>query len=135
MVKRYLEDLQQQSSTDNITTPLGDYQNDDPMLYKILEPALETISSRYAAVGILEDFNTTLNLFDRALGIPNFSWVVDSERVGVSNSDNKKKAEEHDARVKFSTDPSLKKFIWLDIILYEHALSVFAKQVKEYGLE
>lgn len=86
-------------------------------------------------MGILEDFNTTLYLFDRALGIPNFSWVVDSERVGVSNSDNKKKAEEHDARVTFSTDPSLKKFIWLDIILYEHALSVFAKQVKEYGLE
>ena len=134
-VKRYLEDLQQQSSTDNITALLGDYQNDDPSLYKILEPALETISSRYAAVGILEDFNTTMHLFDRALGIPNFSWVVDSQRVGEANSDDKKKAEERDARVKFSTDPSLKKFIWLDMILYEHALSVHAKQVKEYGLE
>lgn len=134
MAKRYLEDFQQQSS-DKMTSPLGVYQNDDPSLYKLLESALDIISSRYAAVGILEDFNTTMYLFDRALGIPNFSWPDEIQKVGTVNSDDKKAEEEHNARLKLSTDPVLKKFIWLDIILYEHALSVHAKQVNEYGLE
>ena len=135
MFKRYLEELQQQSLPDGTIAPLGDHQNDDHMLYKFLEPALEIISSRYAAVGILEEMNKTMYLFDRALGIPNFSWPVEIQNAGASNSNDKMKAQAQDAWLKYSTDPSFLKFIWLDMILYQHALNVHAKQVQQYELE
>ena len=133
-VKRYLENLQQQVVNDNVVATPSNFLNDDSSLYAFLEPALEIISSRYAAVGILENLNTTMHLFDSTLGIPNFSWTIEIENVGETNSDHKRKDQEHAALLEASIDPSVIRFIWLDIILYEHALSIHASQAKKYGL-
>lgn len=103
-------------------------------LQRFLEPALETISSRYAGVGMLNDIEKTMLLFDKALRMPNFSWMTAYKKQGARNIDGDHKDEEHMALLNASTDPVIKKFIWLDLILYEHAQSVFEKQLKQYGL-
>lgn len=38
-------------------------------------PAQNLLASKYKAVGILEEFNTTLHLFNRALELPNYDWL------------------------------------------------------------
>lgn len=100
-----------------------------------LGPAREIISSGYAAVGILEDIETTMRLFDSALGMPNFNWTVESSRQGAVNVDNQRKDEEDAVLLQASTNPAVQEFIWLDLVLYEHARSVHAKQVGQYGLQ
>lgn len=103
-------------------------------LQRFLEPVLETISSRYAGVGMLNDMEKTMLLFDKALRMPNFSWMTAYMKQGARNIDSNHKDEEHMALLKACTDPDIKKFIWLDLILYEHAQSVHEKQLKHYGL-
>lgn len=36
--------------------------------------------SKYKAVGVLENFNTTLHLFNRALALPNYDWLEEFDR-------------------------------------------------------
>lgn len=133
-MKKYLESIKQQSSSNESGNPSSNDQNDDSRFYPFLEPALNTISSRYAAMGILEDLDTTMHLFDRTLSIPNFSWTAEIKNMGVANSNHVWKAKEHVALLKLSTNSSVVKFIWLDVILYDHAMNVHKKQVKSYGL-
>ena len=76
-------------------------------LYLLLTPALEIISSKYAAVGILEETTTTMQLFNSALGMDHFNWTVALQRVGHSNSDNRLKDEEHAAVREALTDPTI----------------------------
>jgi len=100
----------------------------------MLKPALEIISSRYTVVGILEDMDATMRLFDSALGMGSFNWTAESKKLGALNEDHTRKAEEHAVLHEALTDPAIVRFIWLDIILYEHALRVHSKQVQQYGL-
>ncbi|CAN0128912.1 unnamed protein product [Scytosiphon promiscuus] len=73
-----------------------------------------------------------MSLFDRALQLPNFSWTFEASRVS------RKKLNEK--QVKIDTlaaawnDPELEKILWLDILLYEHAVRVHRAQLSEYGL-
>lgn len=135
LVKKYLAALHQQPQSDNSVTTFGGASSDEYTLYTMLEPALKLISSKYAAVGLLEDMPTTMRLFNSALGMDNFNWTVEGDRVGTANGDDQHKAEEHVAVREALTDPAIIKFIWLDIILYEHARRVHTKQLQEYGIE
>ena len=54
---------------------------EDMAMYDLLRPAQDLIEKRYAAVGILEEFNTTLALFDASLGMPVCFSLDDIKRV------------------------------------------------------
>lgn len=101
---------------------------------KFLLSAQEVLGTQYAAVGIIEDWETTMRLFDAALGLPGIQWHQEFQTMGVKNSVKTYAAEEHEALKQAWNDPELKKFIWLDIILYDHAVAVHTEQAKKYGL-
>ena len=131
IVKRYLQDLQQQTHDDTAEAA----STDEHILFTFLEPTLEIISSRYTVVGVLEDMNTTMRLLDSALGMNQFNWTAENQKLGIKNQDAGHKDEEHAAIRAASTDPAIIRFISLDIALYEFAMRVHEKQVEQYGVE
>lgn len=107
----------------------------DAAMYEMLRPVQELIRDRYAVVGILEQFNTTLSLLDAALDMPGLDWHKAFERRGKENVDARFERQKQEAIVEALTDSEIKKYIRLDLLLYEHAVDVFRDQAKLYGLE
>ena len=134
IVKRHLQSLQQQTPKNATGVFSNASSTDEYSLYAILEPALEVISSRYTAVGILEDMTTTMRLFDSALGMNHFNWTVEIQKLSARNEDLKRKSEEHAILHEAWNNPAIIKFISLDLILYEYATRIYAKQLEQYGL-
>jgi len=58
-----------------------------------------------------------------------------SRKNGKKNSNGTFKEQENEALVKAWTDPGLKKHLLLDLILYDHAVSVHRRQMAHYGLD
>ena len=100
----------------------------------MLEPVQGLLGSKYAAVGILEDYNTTLHLFTAALNMPGFDWFSAYSKRGTVNKDKLFAHEIEQAVEKVMTDVKIKKYLQLDLLLYEHAVAVHKKQLKMYGL-
>lgn len=107
----------------------------DIALYDMLEPIQEMLRSDYVAVGILEEFNTTLSLFDAALDMPGVDWQGGFLKEGRVNVDRVFKAKEAAALEQAWTDPKIRKLIWLDLLLYSQAVAVFHDQVRSFGLD
>lgn len=107
----------------------------DVGMYKYLEPAQAVLSNKYAAVGILEQYNSTLHLFDRALDFPDLDWSETFQEYGVKNNLRANKIAEHEALKIAWTDLKIKKYLRLDLLLYEHAVATHKQQLAEYGLE
>ncbi|CAM9583759.1 unnamed protein product [Ectocarpus sp. 12 AP-2014] len=104
----------------------------DVWMPEVLQPVEELLRSEYAAVGILEQWETSMMLFDYALQIPDFNWTSTSASSTPRNvHDSKAK---NDLLVASMTDPALKQILWLDILLYEHACSVHKAQLSRWGL-
>lgn len=107
----------------------------DVAMYKLLQPAQELLSKKYAAVGILEKWETSLLLFNDALQLPGYDWPTGFRSIGKKNGDGTFHSEEEAALLLAWTDPELKKHLWLDLLLYDHAVSVHNRQAAQYGLE
>lgn len=100
---------------------------------KFLTRAQEVLSTRYTAVGILEDWETTMALFDNALNFRGFKWLEQYQETGTRNRNDKSAAEERALEGAWDST-ELKSILWLDILLYDHALAVHRRQVVDYGL-
>ncbi len=92
------------------------------------------LSDGYAAVGLLEEFNTTLSLFDAALGMPGMDWHQEFEETGGAQNVMGSKLKKADVLEQAWTDPELKRYMQLDLLLYEHAVDVFHQQARSHGL-
>ncbi len=98
----------------------------------------DILSDGYAAVGLLEEFNTTLSLFDATLDMPGLDWHQEFDRIGGAqnvlelNADMKQK--KADLLEQAWTDSELKRYMRLDLLLYEHAVDVFHQQALSHGL-
>ena len=135
-MKRYLERLAVNGSEVSAATArAGENQTsiEHPVLETFLAQVKEGLNDRYAAVGILEDWPTTLRLFNAALRLPHYNWVG-AFRIGKRNSNKAFLEEAENALRSARGDPKIHECIRLDILLYEHALEVHANHVKEYGV-
>lgn len=102
---------------------------------RFFEPVRELIANNYTAVGILEEFNSTLHLFNRALGIPGMDWPEYSHTYGERNSMAAKYEEEKEQVLKAAeSDPRIKSSLRLDLLLYAYASSIHQEQLLRYGL-
>ncbi|CAM9602728.1 unnamed protein product [Ectocarpus fasciculatus] len=131
-VKEYFEnqfDVEQERALKQETGA----SNDLAMSY-LLQPVEDLLSRNYSAVGILEKWGTSMNLFNKALGVPNFNWQTASRNLGRKNVDKRLHNEEAQALRAAWDDPVLAKTLWLDILLYDHAVTVHNKQVEEHGI-
>ncbi|CAM9296736.1 unnamed protein product [Ectocarpus sp. 13 AM-2016] len=106
----------------------------DAPLYDLLQPAMDLIRDGYVAVGILEQWNTTLQLFDHALDMPVMNWEEQFAEGGKHHVDTVNKQLEIETLQQAWTDSELKKYMQLDLLLYEHAVDVFHQQARSHGL-
>ena len=106
----------------------------DEAMYEMIQPVQDLLRDRYT-VGILEEFNTTLSLFDVALDMPGVDWHKQYVRQGAKNVDTKFGEEKSAALVEAWTNSEIKQYMRLDLVLYEHAVDVFHQQARAYGLE
>ena len=112
----------------------GDTEDiDAAKMLSMLQAVEELMKTEYVAVGILEHWDSSMLLFDRALEMPNYSWVNVSSTISAHNS-NKMKGKNHVLAAAF-TDSELAKHIWLDLILYDFAVSVHKEQLAHYNLD
>lgn len=106
---------------------------EEEAMYPHLEAAQERLSNDYAAVGILEDFDTSLRLFNAALGVPNLDWV--RRFRGRINPAQKEQLSDKKGVLEHAwTNLALRRYLALDLLLYDHVVAVHAKQVAEHGL-
>ena len=132
LVKLHLEDVASSSTTDTNTSgrPL-----DEEAMYPYLEVAQARLSNDYEAVGLLESFNTSLCLFDKTLNLPRFSWQESYGKLGTANA---ARSGQEDAKKEVLaqawTNLAVRRYIALDLLLYDHAVAVHATQAAEHGL-
>lgn len=98
----------------------------------ILEKGL--LSKKFAAVGTLEEFNTTISLYDAALGIPGFDWQKEFSLSGIQNVDEPYKREEEKLLAESWLNSELKSYMHLDLLLYEHVVDEFHQQARYHGV-
>ena len=99
----------------------------------MLQPVQDLLRERYT-IGILEEFNTTLHLFDTALDMP-MKWTEQYAIYGSKNQGKVHKDEEMASLEEAWTNSEIKKYMYLDLVLYEHAVDVFNQQVKAHGIK
>lgn len=109
--------------------------SEEAALREFLGPVQDLLRNNYNAVGILEEFNTTLSLFDAALGIPGLDWHREFERVGLENVAYGFEEEKRKVLDEAWTNLEVKRYMRLDLLLYEHAVDVSRHQTKLYGIE
>ena len=125
LLKVYLDD--QGRTSEKVENPGG-------AMYEMLQPVQDVLRDKYT-VGILEEFNTTLSLFNAALEVPDVDWHEKYANEGIRNKDTRYFEEEAAALEEAWTNSEIKKYMRLDLILYEHAVDVFHQQARAYGLE
>ena len=103
-------------------------------MHQFLQPAMDHLSRNYAAVGILEEWNTSMQLFQAALNLPKMNWEAAFREAGSSRVNSQYHVEEEETLFSAWNDPRIRELLWLDILLYDHALSVFNTQVREYNI-
>ena len=130
LLKLYLEGGQTATEQD-----LGITEGTEPMvvLDELLAPAQELLSSSYAAVGILENFNETLNLFTHVLDMPGLDWLSEygAMQVGTGAESDRKRSREGTMDSPWE-DAELKEVLALDMLLYEQAVEVHISQLDRY---
>ena len=124
LLKMYLDDQARTSECADIP---------DAAMYEMLQPVQDLLRDRYT-VGILEEFDTTLSLFDVALSMPGVDWHKQYLDEGNLNVDNRFKEEKSASLAEAWTNSDIKKYMQLDLVLYEHAVDVFHEQAQAYGL-
>lgn len=103
-------------------------------MYELLKPVQELLTNNYTAVGILEEWDSSMLLFNAALKLPGYDWRKAYRDVGKKNGDHSFIHEEREALLTAWTNTEVKRYIWLDLLLYEHAVSVHARQLAKHAV-
>lgn len=106
----------------------------DGALYAMLQPVQDLLRDNYSAVGILEEYNTTLSVFNAALDMPRVDWHETFKTVGHVNVNNKYQDEKTATLAEAWTNSEIKKYLQLDLLLYEHAVVLFHQQARAYDI-
>ncbi|CAM9581378.1 unnamed protein product [Sphacelaria rigidula] len=107
---------------------------EDRAMDDMLQPVRDLLRDNFTAVGILESFDDTLELFNRALEVPGLDWRSQFKAQGSKNVDNQYKEREKAALAEAWTNAEIKKYINLDLLIYEHAVAVFNQQKRLYSI-
>lgn len=125
-VQMYLED--------RTHAPNSDDSHPDAVLYAMLQPVQDMLRDQYSAIGILEEYDTTLSIFNAALDMPGVDWHEAFKSVGHVNVNDEYKDERVATLAEAWTNSEVKHYLQLDILLYEHALAIFQQQASAYNI-
>ena len=132
----------------------GGVVTEEEALRGMLRPAQELLSTRYAAVGIAAELDTTMRLFDEALSMEGLDWVSSWSKLrrarargdAAHDDDGDDHGDDSDDEDEDYDTPGSANFrgvldsrrimsaLRLDVLLYEHAERVFEDQVARYGI-
>ena len=126
LLKYYLQHLGRSSS-------IPEDEHEEVALLAMLERVMDNVA-QYTAVGITEEFNASMSLYDSTLNIPGINWVFGLSAKGTVNKDRKHETEEEKIRNGAFLSSEIKRYLRLDILLYDHALAVFRHQLGENGI-
>ncbi|CAM9953035.1 unnamed protein product [Ectocarpus sp. 4 AP-2014] len=112
----------------------GDTSPEESRLEYMVKPVVDLLRDNYAVVGILEDWNATLSLFDSALDMPGMTWHEEFERSGKLNVDTRFKGEKQVVLQQALSDPEIEEHLSLDLRLYRQAVDIFNQQRHSYGI-
>lgn len=104
-------------------------------MHRFLQPAMRLLSEAYTAVGILEQWDASMQLFQSSLKLPNMNWRGAFGNTGKTKVNLHFHDAEQETLRRAWHDPGVRELLWLDILLYDHAVSVFKKQAAEYGID
>lgn len=140
MLKRYLDTHDAANATTMSIAGVDSLMEtaktrEDVTMRYLVKPAKDLLSNHYAAVGILEEWDTSLRLFNAALRLPGYDWPQAFRKIGARNRVDRSLTEPCKTLRRAWSDPEIHKFVRLDLMLYDHALSIHAKQVAQYGLQ
>lgn len=102
----------------------------DLSMYRMLDSVEMMLRSNYTAVGILEEWDTSMLLFSEALRMPGWDWEKEFNSVGAQNTNLRFQSEKDIALEKAWFDPEIRRILWLDILLYDLAVTIFNEQVQ-----
>ena len=112
---------------------LSEKECEERALSAMLDKAMENVA-QYTAVGITEEFYVSMLLYGSALRIPRVNWTAELTSKGAANEDKRFEVQEEAAKNAYFLSSEIKRYMHLDIVLYDHALAWFRNQVKEYGI-
>lgn len=111
----------------------GANENDDAALSDMLGIVQNTLRDNYTAIGVVEEFDATMSLFDAA-AIPGTKWRATFRAQGAANRNDKSETEESAALQQALLSDDIKKYLRLDIVLYDHAVAVFHDMLRRHGI-
>ena len=126
LVKLYLENQTQAPNDENIP---------DTAFYSMLQRVQDLLRDQYSVVGILEEYDTTLSLFNAVLDMPDVDWHETFLRVGQVNVNNKFNDDKVAVLAEAWSNSEIKKYMQLDLLLYEHAVDLFHQQARAYDIK
>lgn len=104
------------------------------VMMDMLHPIRNLIRENITVVAVLEDFERSLHMFNKALGMTGLDWKAAFETRGVFKSNKKYHDVAKDSLRKAWTNSEIKDYMALDLLLYEHAIDVSREQAERYGL-
>eukprot|EP00752_Nemacystus_decipiens_P011479 g10191.t1 len=100
-------------------------------MHQFLRPVMDILSEKYTAVGIMEQWNTSMRLFQATLELPGMDWLAAFKAEGTANALSAHQRAREETLRRAMRDSNIRELLWLDILLYDHAVNVFNKQIED----
>lgn len=108
--------------------------NDDLALSEWMGEIQSLVRNNYTAIGIVENFDTAMALFDDVGVIPGKNWRATYGKLGAANT-NDASEDERAASLRYAlASEDIKKYLRLDLLLYKHAVSVYHGMLQRHGI-
>eukprot|EP00752_Nemacystus_decipiens_P003612 g3329.t1 len=107
--------------------------NDDAALSGLMVSIQTLLRDNFTAIGVVEDFDASMKLFDDAGVIPGIEWAATYGKVGAANRNEASETEGGQVLRHALVSSEVKKFLRLDILLYDHAVAVFHKMMRQHS--
>eukprot|EP00903_Cladosiphon_okamuranus_P011158 g10531.t1 len=107
--------------------------NDDAALSDLMGPIHVLLRDNFTAVGVVEDFDASMKLFDDVGVVPGKSWAATYAKLGAANKNEASETEGGEVLRQALVSSEIKKYLRLDILLYDHAVAVFHNMVHQHS--
>jgi len=119
-IPAYTQELFTNSTRGVVGDPMAGIH--DVGMMRFLTPAMELLE-KYSAIGIMEEFDDSMKLYDASLGMPGMEW--DRGNTKVYNTVRRPVKSYQDELIELAlTDPIIREYMWLDTILYDYAKKI-----------
>lgn len=107
--------------------------NDDAALSGLMGPIHTLVRDNFTAIGVVEEFDDSMKLFDDAGVVPSIPWAATYAKLGAANKNEASETEGGKVLRQALVSSEIKKYLRLDLLLYDHAVAVFHNMVHKHS--